>query len=535
MLPETGFGSAPRAWKGRCFPLPPFLIKENTMKNKKPIFVLIFAAAVLLFASCTSKETRQVTVSFRANPELLGTIKGSPTQTVKAGEPTDWVMAVPRDGFSFISWSDGSTEERREGETFTEDTELTAYFELTPYELPVLEITMPNGDEVISKTEYNDITLSITNTDEEYCIENVPGFLRGRGNATWKLMEKKSYKLKFEKKQNLLGIGEYADKDWILLANHCDQTMLRNYLAFYLARELDGIEYTTDARFVEVVINGKYKGVYLLCEQVEAAKGRVNIEVDPKELDTGYLIELDQYADDDEGAVEDVTYFSLKSGDLYTLKSDATPEQVAFIKEYITQVDKAIRNCKKEEIEKLIDLDSCVDMYILQEFMLNIDVGWSSFFMYKNAGGKLFFGPAWDFDLAAGNDRRLFAGGSEGVYVGDPDNSFKQRNKWYMILMQEDWFKALVKERWNEVRPYFEEISSVAEQTAKDMKQSVDRNYARWDIFRQRINQEPDCVMILANYRLHTKHLYKWLDDRYAWFDGWVADDFYIEEPEEEK
>ena len=495
---------------------------------KKRLFLgfALIAAILLCLVSCNKNgenAEKSVSVVFRSNNEYYGTVKGTPEQTLNGGGKTKWVMAVANEGFEFEGWSDGVTDLKREGESFDSDTEITAIFTMPKSELPLFSFTMESGNEVTSKTVYTPITLTVSNTNEEYCFEDVSGDIRGRGNATWK-MEKKSYRLKLGKKMNLLGQGSGEAKDWILLANHCDQTLLRNYIAFYLGRQLDGIEYTTSGSFVEVMINGSYKGVYLLCEQVEVHESRVNIEVDPTELDTGYLIELDQYADDDEGATEGVTFF--RAGDqMYTVKSDATADQMNFIKDYISKVDAAILGGNKAKIEALIDLDSCVDMYLLQEFMLNIDVGWSSFFMYKKPdGGKLYFGPVWDLDLAAGNDRRLFAGGHEGIYVADGAGlGYTQQSKWFIALMKTQWFKDMVLERWDETKQYFSEISSVAEKTANSMKNAIDRNFETWNIFGKRINQEPDSVVFLSNYRHHSKHLYKWLDDRYVWLDNYFS------------
>ncbi len=495
------------------------------MKNRIVIVCLLLLSFCFILGcgGGEKQENENITVVFKSNDENMGSVRGKTEQMLTKGEKTDWVIAQANEGFEFSEWSDGVKEIKREGEEFSENTEITAIFALPASELPLLSFKMENGNEVQSKTEYTSVTLSVSNTDEEYCFEDVSADIRGRGNATWK-MAKKSYRLKLGKKMNLLGQGRGEAKDWILLANHCDQTLLRNYLAFYTANQLDGFEYASSGRFVEVVINGDYKGVYLLCEQVEVQESRVNIEVDPNKLDTGYLIELDQYADDDEGAQEGVTYFTA-GGQMYTVKSDATGEQMNFIKEHISKVDSAIRKGKKAEVEALIDLDSFVDMYLLQEFMLNIDVGWSSFFMYKKPdGGKLYCGPVWDLDLAAGNDRRLFAGGHEGIYVADGAGlGMTQESQWFIALMKQNWFKAMVLERWEETKHIFEGLSEHAEKTANSMKNAIDRNFTKWNIFGQRINQEPDSVVVLKNYRLHSKHLYKWLSDRYTWLDNYFA------------
>ncbi len=493
-------------------------------KCKSLYIYLLLLALIFILVSCKGDEDGNipatVSVSFISGNENYGTVKGTPDQILSKGMKTKWVKAVPNEGFEFVGWSDGVTEEKREEESFKADTVITAVFRYIASELPLISFTMENGSEVASKTYYTNIKMSVENAEEEYCFENLGGKLRGRGNATWK-MEKKSYRLKLGSKKNLLGLGNGEAKDWILLANHCDQTLLRNYIAFYLASQLDGIEFSPSGRFVDVMINGEYKGVYLLCEQIEVQQSRVDIEVDPEVLDTGYLIELDQYADDDEGNKEGVTYF-VSEGQMYTVKSDATTEQIEYIKSYITNVDQAVKRGNRKEIEALIDLDSCVDMYLLEEYMLNIDVGWSSFFMYKKPGGKLYFGPPWDFDLAAGNDRRLWSGASEGIYVADGGGlDLTQEHKWFIALMKQGWFRDLVYDRWTEKKECFEEISSVAEKTANSMKTAIERNFEKWNIFGQRINQEPDVVVFLSNYRQHSKHLYKWLSDRYTWLDNY--------------
>ena len=109
--------------------------------------------------------------------------------------------------------------------------------------------------------------------------------IRGRGNATW-TYPKKPYKLKLDSKANLLGMGE--DKDWVLLANYCDKTLMRAGIAFKLSK-LMNFPWTVKDRFVEVVINGEYLGNYQLVEGIKQASHRVDI---PKD---GFLFERDGY------------------------------------------------------------------------------------------------------------------------------------------------------------------------------------------------------------------------------------------------
>lgn len=490
---------------------------------KRTIMIFMLMLSVMLTAACTGAPTRDpnsVEVIFSVESDNYGKIRGSARQVLAPGAITMGVTAEPNVGFKFSHWSDGVTDAYRSDESFSEDTRIVAYFDIDYSELPMFCFTMEGGDEVTSKTEYTDVTLSISNTAEEYCLDEVSARLRGRGNATWS-MEKKSYKIKLDEKENLLGQGKGKAKQWVLLANHCDQSMLRNYMAFWLGNRLDGLEWTSSASFVEVMINGDYKGVYLLCEQTQTNKNRVNVETEEDVIDTGYLIELDKYADSDEDSKEGVTYFTV-NGRNYGFKDDVTPEQCSFMKEYIAQTEAAIMSGDRSRIEQYIDLDSCIDMYLVQEYMMNIDVGWSSFYMYKKPGDKLYFGPVWDFDLAAGNDTRLYGGDYKNLYVGIEMN-YGQENVWYIALMRQEWFRTLVIDRWNETKELFAGASAEAERMAKIIKNAADRNFEKWDSLGEIINMEPGHIVALKSYEEHAQYLCEWLSNRFLWLDDCFA------------
>ncbi len=494
---------------------------------KRILFLVLLLLGLLLLVACgetvqtavtTTADQAPVTVRFRTDNAAMGRILGPAVQTLNSGKTTASVTALPQEGYEFIGWSDGVTTPTRQKESFSSDTELIAYFRLTYSELPLFSFSMESGNEVTSKTKYTPITLTVSNTDAAFCLTEAEGQLRGRGNATWR-MEKKSYRLKLTRKANLLGQSQGAAKDWILLANHCDQTLLRNALAFSLGRAMEGIPYTTSGNFVEVMINGDYKGVYLLCEQVEVQEHRIPVKADPLDPTPGYLVELDRYANEDADALYGTTYFSA-GGQYYSIKSDATKEQLQWIAADLAKIDQAIRSGDRATIEALIDLNSCVDMYLIHEFLLNIDVGWSSFYLYKTDGEeKLIFAPVWDFDLAMGNDRRLFSGDPYGLYVG-AQLGFTQENQWFTSLCRQTWFNDLVKARFREKQDTFAALSIEARTMADAMETAVLRNFRKWKIFGQKINQEPDQVLALKTYDAHVAHLCTWLEQRYDWLSG---------------
>ncbi len=498
------------------------------MKRLKTVLATAVLAVLICLAGCTAIKDEQATpdgpvkVEFVSSNDAYGSVVGYASQTIKPGATSKRVAAYANDYCVFTGWSDGVESVVREGETFTSDCTIVANFEMKRTGLPSIEISMSSGDEVTSKTEYENVTVSTKNAQGETELENVTARLRGRGNATWKLMEKKSYKLKLYEKENILGTGTGEAKEWVLLANHCDQSLIRNQVAFYLARNLDGLEFTVGCQQVEVYINGIYKGVYLLCDQIEVRESRVNIEVDISKADTGYLVELDEYADDDYPEGENVNYV-VAGEKMFTIKSDATETQIPKIKEHLQTVHDAIMSGEEHLVRRYVDLDSCIDAYLVEEFTLNIDVGWSSFFFYKKAGDeKLYFGPVWDFDLAMGNDKRLYSGGSKGFYVGNSQSDFKQRSVWFGALMEQDWFKKLVRARWEEKRELFEGAADYAAELALCLETAAQRNFDTWDSLGTRINQEPDHIVAFKSYKQHTDNLVTWLESRYKWLNAYI-------------
>ncbi|MDD4773692.1 MAG: CotH kinase family protein, partial [Eubacteriales bacterium] len=390
-------------------------IKQGT---QKPLFLsiaLLCAALFLVFLSCSHNDQEQEETRDPPSYEGFriasyscdysrGKLTGKTYQPLYAGVPSSYVRASAHLGYKFVGWSDGYMSPTRRGDIIYDDTETEALFDYDFMGLPVIAVDTLNGRAIDSRDYYIQTTFSVYGAaSDEHNIANIPGRIRGRGNATWNIMDKKSYRLQFDESINLLGIDTGNAKSWVLLANHCDQSMFRNRMGFELGNRFEGIECSSSNAFVDLYVNGRYNGVYLLCEQVEVQKNRVNIK-QTTEIDSGYFIELDRYY---EGA-ENVDHFWVY-GLPYSIKSDTkSPEQVRYLIDYFKAVEDAIMSGDRSAFEALVDVRSCVDMYILQEFMKNIDVGWSSFFMYiKEDGGKLYYGPPWDFDIAAGNDNRL--------------------------------------------------------------------------------------------------------------------------------
>ena len=281
----------------------------------------------------------------------------------------------------------------------------------------------------------------------------LPGQVKVRGNWTTSYA-KKSLRIKFDKKQNMCGLhnGEKF-KSWVLLAVWKDASFLRDATALKMFKDLFGDEYySSDSKLVEVEVNGEYLGVYLLAEQQQTNKNRVNItepEENSAETKIGYLIEFDQYYTSEienerfeinyGGKLKDYAGREIAADDIqkgYTIKSDIySADQKDFIMKYMNRLwtlcynavynkryfrftseytleeytpegandDEKCKNC----ISEVIDVKSLANMYIYNELVCDPDLYLTSFFMDVDfADGKdhkLRFEAPWDFDSTMGN------------------------------------------------------------------------------------------------------------------------------------
>ena len=142
--------------------------------------------------------------------------------------------------------------------------------------LPTIFIDTENGVEITSKEEYVNAVVTVRGAEDDAVnITEVAAEIRGRGNSTWG-MDKKPYRLKFNKKIQFMG-NEAKEKNWVLLANYADKSLLRNALAFETARNLFDFAFTPSVTFVDVVLNGVNIGSYLVTDQVEVKEKRVAI------------------------------------------------------------------------------------------------------------------------------------------------------------------------------------------------------------------------------------------------------------------
>lgn len=288
-------------------------------------------------------------------------------------------------------------------------------------------------------------------TGGEYTLE----YIRGRGNSTWRDTKgKRPYKIKLDSEADLFGMG--ANKHWALLSNELDVTGMRNAVTYKIG-EMLGMEYATGSAAVDVVMNGEYLGNYLLAENVRIDESRVDIDdlsEDQSNITGGYLLGTGEW-----GADEEEYIFTTSRGATINVAAPSSedPEEFkdanAYIEEYVQRVENALYKESDEDLNDLMDLDSAVQYYWIQELSENGDFfGSSSTTLYKKRDGKLYWGPLWDFDIAWDN---VFDSSLGMEYEGQ----WARRMLWFAELLTDDEFYNAAAGFYKEtLEPLMEEI-----------------------------------------------------------------------------
>ena len=470
-------------------------------------------------------ELASFNVSVSSSNEEFGTATASETGEVL--EDTEVIFtATPIADNKFVNWTvDGTivSLENPYTATVTKDMNLVANFtdkypQITT--VPTIYINTENGVPVVSKDDYVNAYVTVRGAEnEEDNITEVLTEIKGRGNSTWG-MAKKPYRLKFDEKIKFLG-NEAKEKNWVLLANYADKTLMRNALAFETARNMFEFGFTPSVKFVDVVLNGEFLGSYMVTDQVEVKKKRVPVTeqdetttINDPEITGGYLIEVDGFAD------SEISWFQTNKGMKVTIKypkdDEINSDQSYYIKNYTQQMENALFSSNYTDAElgwrKYIDEASMVDWYIACELFGNSDAWWSTY-MYKERNDVFKFGPLWDFDIAFNNDDRL----------GDATQKLMRTNAheprtWISRWWQDAGFVASVKARWAEVRKagVKEFMINYINSTEDYLESSQQNNFQRWNILNKIVYRE---LAARGTYEAEVDFLRQYVNNRISYLD----------------
>jgi len=363
-----------------------------------------------------------------------------------------------------------------------------AQAEMTFTGIPVIEINTKDSALITSKTEYVYMTFKLTDPiNPQYNIAvdtadtiDLRDLIRGRGNNSWRdwRAKKKSYRINFKNETSLFGLE--AARNWVLLAQHRDETLLYNAIAFELGDRFS-LPFNHTFNFVDLYINGEYKGNYLLSETNQVGPGRVDI--DTKE---GWFAEIDQYYD---------TYpkFRTASYDLPIMikspkgcRCKTTCKENFPIHDLVTNDLNALAdalaspNFPENGYRDLINIISFIDFLMINEIAANTDLSHPrSTFLYKDKDGVITMGPLWDFDSGYGWSYRNWMESGFNDHFNHPERR-PPVHDFFKRFYEDPIFLVKYKERWNGMYDTIASVPLFIDNMAKKLEKSAERNFENW-------------------------------------------------------
>jgi hypothetical protein len=369
-----------------------------------------------------------------------------------------------------------------------------------------------------------------------------------RGSSS-QLYEKKAYSIELDDatgkslSTSLLGLPK--ESDFALIAPLNDKTLMRDMLAYKLAGEI--MTWAPHTRYVEVMLNNTYQGVYMLVEKIKRDKNRVDIsklkttDVSGDQLTGGYILSIDKFTGGGQGGdwsssfspfpgSKASTWFQI----VYPKHEDIQPQQRAYIQQYITGFEKALYYWDPNAepgppvYESWIDADSWVDHLLINEITKNVDAYRISTYFYKNRDSidpRIHMGPVWDYNITFGIGDYCDNQTPEGwmtnfnnICAGDA----WQVHFWWPQLLRDYAFQQRITSRWQHLRTTMwsdKQLIACIDSTANLLAEAEVRNFKRWPVLG--VYVWPNSF-IGQTYQQEVDYLKKWLLQRVTWMDNHI-------------
>jgi hypothetical protein len=368
-----------------------------------------------------------------------------------------------------------------------------------------------------------------------------------RGNST-QSFDKKTYSFELrnsdetDNPMEVLGMGE--EEDWILHAMVIDKTQLRIPMSFYLSQQMG--HYASNWRYVEVVLDGDYRGLYILTEKLKRDKNRVDIakltetDIAGDEVTGGYILRID-WLDDDNGLQSN--YDSQGEMPLllqwyYPKAENIQVEQTTYITNWMHTFEDAVfadnyTNNQGVRYNDYIDVTSFTDFLLINELSKNSDGYKLSSYVHKDKdsnGGKLKAGPIWDFDQTYGMSLVCSNNDYTGwTYLQNQEDcgDLESMPMWWQEMMSDDLFVNHLKCRWETMREgafHRDSIHDWIDNYVNILDEPLTRNFTKWDNFiGESIWIEPDPIP--QSYEEEIIYMKDWIDNRLVWMDANILGD----------
>ncbi len=333
----------------------------------------------------------------------------------------------------------------------------------------------------------------------------------------------------------LLGLPK--EKDWILLSNYNDKSLIRNILGFQIFEKLGN--YAPRAKLVDVIVNNEYQGIYVLTEKIKQDSNRVNIaklrkeDIAGEELTGGYIFKIDYWNSSNswESPYSPINHSNYKIHFVYHDPDwdELTSQQKSYISSYVTSFEKVLYGSgfkdENQGFPKYIDIESFIDYFIVSEISRNNDGFKKSQYFHKDKNGKIVAGPVWDFDWAWKNIDECFifkaTDGSGWSYKVNDCNPDVKSPGWMERLFQDENFKNEVNCGYFEARTNQlsnEAIFSMIDSLYNVVKNAQVKHFQKWQILGINVGT-PEIDTQPVTYQGEVEKLKNWIVKRLTWLD----------------
>ncbi len=355
--------------------------------------------------------------------------------------------------------------------------------------------------------------------------------IRIRGSSSL-MFPKKNYIFETQdetgENRNVELLGLPKENDWVLHGPYSDKTLIRNVLSYHIASTTG--RYAPRTRWIELLINNQYQGLYVLTEKIKQDKNRVDIaKLNPQDtigdqLTGGYIIQMDRDDDDQQG---EGWYSKYRSNVFYNYYDPGYDELVQVQKDYIkgfmTDFEDLVKNAKNSsEFISSVDIPAFVDYWIPTEIFNDVDGYKLSFYMYKDLdskGGKLQLGPVWDLNLAYGNYDFTTEPPLPSGWTWEKCLNHNMRPFWVYNIVQTDTIQNTIACRWQELRAgplQTDRLMQFIDDNVQFIEEARLRNFQRWPVLG--IYVWPN-YYVGANCLDEVNYLKDWLETRMNWMD----------------
>lgn len=416
------------------------------------------------------------------------------------------------------------------------DKEYLDYYGLGEFETKLPVVYIDTEEKQITKENKTWATVGILNNSSDGSMRNVmetpeeilDGTVNLRGASSYSLFDKEQYRLKFYKKQgsakaeeyNFLGMAQSSE--WVLHGPYLDKTMMRNCMVYEMAREM--FEWSPDARYCEVFVNGQYKGVYLAVEPVTNGAGRLRLsEFGLLSGECAYVVKRERKGTEEnplsnwgkrEGKTSNDLYIS------YPSEKKLTDAQRKWIEQDISRFENELFSSGFADPESgyaaYIDVDNFVDYFVLNEVVMNYDASSLSTYAYKEISGKLQL-TVWDYNNCYDN----YQGGKK-----ETNKFYVAENTWFDRLLKDRKFVDRVVQRYYELRKSIMNTDYMYAQMAKyeqELGAAIDRNFAVWGYSFDRTLMSGD-EREIQSYEAAVEQLKTVIEERFTFLDEHIVD-----------